>query len=258
MAVKSKILQQLSYGNVVEFPCILDIDGAYLIEFLVKYPNGNTFLIDTENLSDYSNNVLKLVFSEGMLFQTGIYDYQINVIKPDSTIYGEVKQFVVEGNLTIDNSSIAYSVPNRRYSSFGTDLITEYVISNTLTPIILIPVISKSVDSGLNEWWNGSTSRIKPGSNNKTFLIRLNIQARPVNFGQLPILISSVDISDGSGSPIYVSSSRQNLTSSSYEEVTFIFSLYARNTFFTNGGLLEIKSLNGNSLIKNVNIFITE
>jgi hypothetical protein len=86
--------------------------------------------------------------------------------------------------------------------------------------------------------------------------LRLSFKAQPQNPMQLPRIIAELDISAlGNGSQI-ITSDDKILHSIDFKTINLYFVVYAKTTFFNNGGQITLRTVDGNVIIKNPTLLI--
>jgi hypothetical protein len=132
----------------------------------------------------------------------------------------------------------------------------EETVTDTPSVFNLLSPVYENIGVGLSSWYNQAQSRFRPNAPLTTYLIRASVKARPASMVQLPTIVAELDISAlGDGSQI-VTSDEKTLRSADFKTINFYFVVYAKTTFFNNGGQITLRTIDGSAIIKNPTLFI--
>ena len=167
-----------------------------------------------------------------------------------------VKAFVIgkQGPKGADGATF-HPTTATRFTSFIGDGIIEAEISDAPVALPLLPVLNRTIERGMANWWNG---RIRPEAAGDAFRIGVTVLARPVNPVSIPILICEISINANGDPARIIRAARQSVTGGAFQELSFTFEVFAGATMLANGGRISLRSFGGSTIIKDPRLLIKE
>lgn len=132
----------------------------------------------------------------------------------------------------------------------------EQIFGAAKTIFSLVPVSTDILGIGLTSWWNAISSKFQPNAPMTTYDLRVSFRMKPASLVQLPTIIAEFDISAARDGSRIVAADQARLTSPMFQTVNLYFDVFARSTFFANGGQITLRTVDGDITAINPTLFI--